>query len=274
MFLICWPAQNGFCDEFEKWQFQHYSIFYFSENLQKSIKRDVSDPTGPQKRVCRVKNIHIDPGETNFWCMVTNFMRTKCCRPTLTQFLHGGSNVLKWWDSQCRICWNGRFLLNNFTITRKFMLKYFFPTITNQTKTIKSHTNAWKWMYCLFVSCRAVLILPQTEEARLVFVFVYFACNRIDPEFQRFCPTPPPLRYLSPGNAGIAFKKWYLRSAWTPNNVFEHSRASTAKLAQQRLHNTDCTKVAQHTFGQQRIAQQRFHTTDRTTRIPQHRLRN
>ena len=49
--------------------------FVFSETLQNPIKSYVSDTNGPQKRVCRVENMLIDPGQTNFRCTVTNFMK-------------------------------------------------------------------------------------------------------------------------------------------------------------------------------------------------------
>ena len=57
---------------------------------------------GPRKRVCRVENMLIDPGETNFRCTVTNFMKKALffCRATLTQLLHRGSNVLKWEENK------------------------------------------------------------------------------------------------------------------------------------------------------------------------------
>ena len=45
------------------------------KNLQKLIKSDVSDMNGPRKHVCRVENMLIDPGDTNFRCTVTNFMK-------------------------------------------------------------------------------------------------------------------------------------------------------------------------------------------------------
>ena len=68
-------GSERFLDDFEKMIFQHFFEFLdFSENLQKSIKSDVSDTNGHQKRACRVENMLIDPGETNFRCTVTHFI--------------------------------------------------------------------------------------------------------------------------------------------------------------------------------------------------------
>ena len=54
-----------------------FCIFrHFSENLQKSIKSDVSDTNGHQKRVFRVGNmlIHYGQLQLDFQCMVTHCM--------------------------------------------------------------------------------------------------------------------------------------------------------------------------------------------------------
>ena len=40
--------------------------FFFHQHLQKSIKSYVSDTNGRQKRVFRVENMLIDPGQTDF----------------------------------------------------------------------------------------------------------------------------------------------------------------------------------------------------------------
>ena len=82
-------GSERFFDDFEKLKFSCL-FFDFSKNLQKSIKSDVSDTNGPQKRVCREENTLIDPGETNFRCTVTNFMKktyflSHNSRTTLTQ---------------------------------------------------------------------------------------------------------------------------------------------------------------------------------------------
>ena len=66
-------GSERFFYDFEKMNFSF--LFDLSKNLQKPIKSDVSDTNGPQKRVCRVENILIDPGETDFRCTVTNFMK-------------------------------------------------------------------------------------------------------------------------------------------------------------------------------------------------------
>ena len=73
--MLIGPGQTNFrCTVTNFMQKKSYFL-YFSENLQNSIKSDASDTNGPQKRVCRVENILIDPGETDFRCTVTNFMK-------------------------------------------------------------------------------------------------------------------------------------------------------------------------------------------------------
>ena len=47
---------------------------YFIENLQKSIKSDVSDTNGHRKRDFHEETIPIDTGETDFRSTVTHFM--------------------------------------------------------------------------------------------------------------------------------------------------------------------------------------------------------
>ena len=47
---------------------------FFYENLQNSIKSDVSDTNGPRKRDFHEETIPIDTGETDFRSTVTHFM--------------------------------------------------------------------------------------------------------------------------------------------------------------------------------------------------------
>ena len=68
--LIFWPVQNDFLTILKK--IGIFSIFF--ENLQKSIKSDVSDTNGPRKRDFHEETIPIDTGETDFRSTVTHFM--------------------------------------------------------------------------------------------------------------------------------------------------------------------------------------------------------
>ena len=49
-------------------------FFHFFENLQKSIKSDVSDANGHRKRDFHEETIQIGTGETDFRSTVTHFM--------------------------------------------------------------------------------------------------------------------------------------------------------------------------------------------------------
>ena len=49
-------------------------ILNLFENLQKSIKSDVSDANGPRKRDFHEETIQIGTGETDFRSTVTHFM--------------------------------------------------------------------------------------------------------------------------------------------------------------------------------------------------------
>ena len=51
-----------------------FQLLMFFENLQKSIKSDVSDTNGHRKSDFHEETIPIDTGETDFRSMVTHFM--------------------------------------------------------------------------------------------------------------------------------------------------------------------------------------------------------
>ena len=74
-------SSEWFFDDFKK-------IFFFFENVQKSLKSEVFDTNGPRERDFHEKTIPIDTGETNFRPTVTHFMIFFCFLNFYIFFVH------------------------------------------------------------------------------------------------------------------------------------------------------------------------------------------
>ena len=75
--LIFWPVQNDFCRFWKKWKCVTFVFFLFflkfSENLQKSLKSDVSEPNGRRKHDFRVETMRNYTLKCDFWSTGTHF---------------------------------------------------------------------------------------------------------------------------------------------------------------------------------------------------------